>query len=109
MQVRRNVNLAHFQLRNILACPSRSRAFYAGRGVIYEINPITGAGKVAMCFKEDPAVQFSTLSAGHGVVVAGNFTGEYLVLKLDAEGGGGGRRPAGGGGAARAGGGANHV
>ena len=84
-QNQQNNNNTNKQQHNILACPSRSRAFYAGRGVIYEINPITGAGKVAMCFKEDPAVQFSTLSAGHGVVVAGNFTGEYLVRKLDAE------------------------
>jgi hypothetical protein len=85
MWVRRDVNLAHFQLRNTLACADRGRAFYAGNGVVSHLNPLTGAHKVAMAFNDTPGAQITTLAAGHGLLVAGGFNGEYCLRNLDAE------------------------
>ena len=83
MHLSQRVHLSHFQLRNLLACHSRRRSFYAGLGVVDEINPLTGATKQAMSYAGERGT-ISTLDAGHGVLVAGDFTGEYLLRNLEA-------------------------
>ena len=40
--VRRDVYLAHFQLRSVLACPSRSQAYYPGGRGVNHMNPVSG-------------------------------------------------------------------
>ncbi len=85
MDIRQDVHLAHFQLRNILACSSRSHAFYAGEGVVHQINPISGAGCVAMAYTNPLAPPISTMAADHGVLVAGNFAGDYCLRPLESE------------------------
>ncbi|KAF3769077.1 WD40 repeat-like protein [Cryphonectria parasitica EP155] len=86
LDVRRNINLAHFQLRNVLASTSRSSVFYPSQFAINEFNPITGKTKLGMRSQEIPHFQVSTLTAGHDTLVAGGFFGEYLFRRLSSEG-----------------------
>lgn len=83
MDIRRNVRLAHFQLRNVLAATSRTHAFYTGNGVVHRFNPVSGVNKTVMRFSAYPYAQISTLAAGHGVLVAGGFNGEYMLQTED--------------------------
>lgn len=85
MNIRKNVHLAHFQLRNVLACTSRSDAFYTGATKVYHINPVTGEGRVAMDLSDMAAVQISTLGADCGVLVAGTFNGDYAMRRIHSE------------------------
>lgn len=84
MDIRRNVHLSHFQLRNVLASASSTQAFYTGNGVVHKFNPVSGEGKTVMRLGDMPASQISTLAAEHDVLIAGGFTGEYLLRRLDA-------------------------
>lgn len=83
MDIRRNITLSHFQLRNILACSSRSHAFYTGSDVVHMFNPLSGEGKPVLKFEESQGAHFSTLAADHGVVVGGGFSGEYIFRRID--------------------------
>ncbi|EFX03150.1 WD repeat protein [Grosmannia clavigera kw1407] len=86
MYVKTTVHLAHFQLRNLLACTTRSTAFYSQcRGVVRKINTLTGAESVAMRFNEHSNVQISTIAADLNVLVAGGFSGEYCISDLTSE------------------------
>ena len=94
-----DVHLSHFQLRNLVAAPSRDHVFYAGRSKILQSTPIhgdrsCGPSGVAMDLT-DPivqpfhafpgGVQISTLAAAHDVLIAGGFCGEYGVVNLKAQ------------------------
>ncbi|KAH6689129.1 hypothetical protein F5X68DRAFT_77626 [Plectosphaerella plurivora] len=79
MDVRQNVHLSHFQLRNLLAVSGQTHAFYPGRRAVHRLNPLTGQNEVAMNLSDISHPQISTLDAGCGVVVAGLFTGEYCM------------------------------
>ena len=83
MDIRQNVHLAHFQLRSVLSCPRRSKAFYPGVKAVYELNPVTGRSEVAMNLSDIPGVQVSTLGADCGVLIAGTFNGEYCLRAID--------------------------
>ncbi|KAH6619842.1 hypothetical protein B0J18DRAFT_255595 [Chaetomium sp. MPI-SDFR-AT-0129] len=83
MNIKKNIHLAHFQLRNVFASTSRSRVFYPAVGAIQQFNPISGHSRAVMKLSDAPASQISTLAAGHGVLVAGGFGGEYLLRHLD--------------------------
>lgn len=85
LDVRKNVNLVHFQLRNVLASTSRSQVFYPGMNSVHEFNPLTGKGKSGMRSRENPHFQASTLAAAHGVLVAGGFFGEYCFRRTSPE------------------------
>ncbi|KAI7788931.1 wd repeat-containing protein [Diaporthe eres] len=85
LNVRKNVNLTHFQLRNVLASTSRSQVFYPGQMAVHQFNPISGKGKIAMKAQETPHLQVSTLAAEHGTLVAGGFFGEYCFRRLDSD------------------------
>lgn len=85
LDVRKNINLAHFQLRNVLASTSRSQVFYPGQTAVQEYNPITGKGKVGMKSHEVPHLQVSTLSADQDTLVAGGFFGEYCFRRLSSD------------------------
>lgn len=88
LDARKNINLAHFQLRNVLASTSRTQVYYPGQSAVHEFNPITGKGKVSLKSKETPNFQVSTLAADHGILVAGGFFGEYCFRRLSSEAGG---------------------
>lgn len=84
MHVRKNVRLNHFQLRNILATPSRMRSFYPEARGIRQIDPQTGRDELFLNLKDmDGGGLVSTLSATDRVLVAGTFNGEYCIKNLD--------------------------
>lgn len=83
MDVRHDVRLLHFQLRNLLGVASRTRAFYPVSGAIKELDPTTGRAKKAMDFGNESDVQISTLTANEQVLVAGGFNGEYRFRNVN--------------------------
>lgn len=85
MDIRRDTRLLHFQLRNTLACSSRTRAFYPSYGSVRELDPTTGRTKKAMNFASEGDVQISTLDANEEVLVAGGFLGDYRFRHVDSE------------------------
>ncbi|KAG5913152.1 hypothetical protein E4U53_004984 [Claviceps sorghi] len=87
MTVRQDVRLAHFQLRSVLACPSRTFAFYPSPTGINRINTVSRQTACVMSMREFPAMggALSTLDAGCGVLVGGTFNGDYYVKSLDCD------------------------
>ncbi|KUI66011.1 hypothetical protein VM1G_01807 [Cytospora mali] len=85
LDLRKNISLSHFQLRNVLASTSRSQVFYPGQMTVQQFNPISGKGKVALKARDIPQLQVSTLAADHGTLVAGGFFGEYCFRRLDSD------------------------
>ncbi|VBB72707.1 Putative protein of unknown function [Podospora comata] len=83
MNIRHNVNLAHFQLRYLLGSTSRSRVFYPSINSIQQLNPISGEAHPIVKLSDTAGSQISTLIADHGVLVAGSFIGEYTLRHLD--------------------------
>ncbi|KAI1107513.1 YVTN repeat-like/Quino protein amine dehydrogenase [Jackrogersella minutella] len=77
MDIRRDVRLLHFQLRNILGVASRTRVFYPSFTSIREHNPLTGRDKPAMRFEYDAGAHVSTLTANEDILIAGGFYGTY--------------------------------
>lgn len=99
MDFEHDVHLSHFQLRNLVACASRDRIFYAGKSKVMHYSPMEGSGlsdhySVAMDLTQPSvqplygipggAVQISTLTVAHNLLVAGGFCGEYGVTNLRA-------------------------
>lgn len=96
MDFNHKAHLTHFQLRNLISCVSRDHIFYTGRSKILRYNP-TGSkdtpASVVMNL-ENPTVQsshashyqggtqISTLAAGHDILIAGGFCGEYALTNL---------------------------
>ncbi|KAI1818432.1 WD40 repeat-like protein [Poronia punctata] len=88
MDLRRDVDLRHFQLRNILGVDSRTRVFYPGpNSTIRELDPTTGRVTTAMEFpEEDPEeATISTLTAEEGVLMTGGFNGSYRFRSIETE------------------------
>lgn len=85
MDIRHNIVLSHFQLRNILARTSRTRAFYPGLDAVYQFNPVSGENRAVMRLSGTPGSLVSTMAADHGVLIAGLFNGEYMLRHLDSE------------------------
>lgn len=85
MDIRRDTRLSHFQLRNILACASRTRAFFPSFHAIAELDPTTGRTRKAMDFGPHSDVQVSTVAATDKILVAGSFLGDYRYRNLDSE------------------------
>lgn len=95
-----DVHLSHFQLRNLVACASRDRIYYAGRSQVMHYSPMEGSGlsskySIAMDLTQ-PAiqpfygspyggVQISTMTIAHDILVAGGFCGEYGIVNLKAQ------------------------
>lgn len=90
MKMRKAPYLAHFQLRNLLAAPSRSRVFYADRrSIVRQYNFATDKTDIALRYPVDSYIQISTIAAGQGALVSGGFNGEYCTTNIDSEYGGG--------------------
>ncbi|KAL5086144.1 hypothetical protein Trisim1_009632 [Trichoderma cf. simile WF8] len=88
MDVRRDISLAHFQLRSVLACPGRTHAYYPSVQGINMLNTATKKTSLAMnlrAFAGMAAPAISTLDAGCGVLMAGTFNGDYFLQSLTAE------------------------
>lgn len=86
MKMRKAPYLAHFQLRNLLAAPSKSRVFYADRrSIVRQYNFATNKTEVALRYPSELYIQISTIAAGHGALVSGGFNGEYCTVNIDSE------------------------
>jgi WD40 repeat protein len=88
MDVRRDISLAHFQLRSVLACPTRTQAFYPSVQGINVLNTATKKTTLAMNLRAFPgmaAPAISTLDAGCGVLMSGTFNGDYFLQSLSTE------------------------
>ncbi|KAK4154639.1 WD40-repeat-containing domain protein [Chaetomidium leptoderma] len=83
MDIRQDIHLSHFQLRNVFASTSRSRVFYPAIGAVQQFNPMSGHDRAVMNLSDAAHSQVSTLAADHGVLVAGSFGGEYIIRHLD--------------------------
>ncbi|KAI6093723.1 YVTN repeat-like/Quino protein amine dehydrogenase [Hypoxylon rubiginosum] len=83
MDIRRDVRLLHFQLRNILGVASRTRVFYPSFTTIREHDPTTGLDKAAMRFDNHLDAHTSTLTATEDILIAGGFYGAYRYRRLD--------------------------
>ncbi|KAK3310377.1 WD40-repeat-containing domain protein [Chaetomium strumarium] len=83
MDIKRDVHLSHFQLRNLFASTSHARVFYPAIGSVQQYNPMSGHGRAIVQFDSAAAAQVSTLAAGHGVLVAGTCSGDYILRRLD--------------------------
>ncbi|CEJ81688.1 hypothetical protein VHEMI01804 [[Torrubiella] hemipterigena] len=82
-----DVCLAHFQLRSVLGCPTRTNAFYPGRTGIRRFNTLSGKTDT---FLEIPEFSMTgstvtTLDADLGVVMCGTFEGNYVVKAVESE------------------------
>lgn len=87
MDVRPDASLAHFQLRSVLACPSRTLAFYPSPNGINRLNLRSKKTDLVVNTREFPATGgvISTLDANCGVLMGGTFNGDYCLKSLDAE------------------------
>ncbi|KAM3444527.1 hypothetical protein NHJ13734_001341 [Beauveria thailandica] len=86
MNIRRDVCLAHFQLRSVLACPTRTHAYYPTPQGIARMNLASGKSETFMNTRDFPAsgAVISTVDADCGVLMCGTFNGEYCIKRLDA-------------------------
>ncbi|KAK5987588.1 putative WD repeat-containing C2A9.03-like protein [Cladobotryum mycophilum] len=90
MDIRRDVTLAHFQLRSVLACPTRTQAFYPSLQGVNVINTASRKTELAMNLREFPGMSspaISTLDAACGVLMGGTFNGDYCLQALNSEDG----------------------
>ncbi|KAK3496639.1 uncharacterized protein B0T23DRAFT_437356 [Neurospora hispaniola] len=85
MDFKSNINLSHFQLRNILATTSRTKIFYPGSGAVHQFNPVSGKTRVVMKLGDAQGSHVSTMAAGRGVLIAGSFNGEYTLRHMDSD------------------------
>ncbi|KAI0539721.1 quinon protein alcohol dehydrogenase-like superfamily [Xylaria digitata] len=86
MDLRTDVRLLHFQLRNIMGCASRTAVYYpCVSGTVRELDPTTGQVKTAMKFKNNEDASVSTLAAEGGLLVTGSFYGTYRYRSLETE------------------------
>lgn len=84
MTMRSDVSLAHFQLRNVLACPSRSQVYYASTKGINRLNPLSRKTDLAWGFGGFPDFgrTITALDANRDVLVGGTFKGEFVIKPL---------------------------
>lgn len=85
MDIRKDVHLAHFQLRSILGCYSRTAIFFPGARGIHRHNPVTRLTGVEIHASQFPnfGAMVSSLDANQGILMAGTFNGEYCLRNLD--------------------------
>ncbi|KAI9680121.1 MAG: hypothetical protein M1817_005138 [Caeruleum heppii] len=81
--------LVHFQLRNLLCCTSKSDVYYARKDEIFVTDPTTDETRIVLDLTKPSLAtvapggwKTSTLSANHGVLIAGGFGGEYAMTSL---------------------------
>ncbi|CAH0048007.1 unnamed protein product [Clonostachys solani] len=85
--MRSDVHLSHFQLRSVLACPSRSQVYYATRRGINRLNPVSKRSDLVMNVRSHGASQrtVTALDATSEVLVGGTFNGDYCIKPIHAE------------------------
>lgn len=86
MDIRRDAFITHFQLRSLLACPSRSQTFYASTTGVQCFNPISRTAALTIPTPQHSDISpVTALDAGHGLLVAGTLHGSYYIQPYEAE------------------------
>lgn len=86
MDLRTDVRLIHFQLRNVLGCVSRTAIYYpSSSGTVQRLDPTTGRSEVAMRFSTGNDASISTLVAEEGILATGSFYGTYRYRRLETD------------------------
>ncbi|KAI1178741.1 quinon protein alcohol dehydrogenase-like superfamily [Nemania sp. FL0916] len=86
MDLRTDVSLLHFQLRNVMGCASRTAVYYPStNGTVRALDPTTGLVKTAMKFRNTDDAAVSTLAAEEGILATGSFYGTYRYRRIEAE------------------------
>ncbi|RKF76658.1 WD repeat-containing protein [Golovinomyces cichoracearum] len=98
MDLKHVINITHFQLRNLIACPTRDHVFYANKSTVHHCTPTVGnKSAIPSIFMDlsNPSwpsqysltqgIQISTLTVGHNILIAGGLCGEYALINLRAE------------------------
>ncbi|RDA87981.1 hypothetical protein CP532_3409 [Ophiocordyceps camponoti-leonardi (nom. inval.)] len=86
---RSDLSLAHFQLRSVLACPTRTQAYYTSPSGISRLDLSSRKAELAMNLRDyfpTMGAVVSTLDAAHGVLMGGTFNGDYYIQPLDHDG-----------------------
>ena len=85
MNIRQDVHLSHFQLRSLLACPSRTHAYFPSPSGVNRFNTISRMVDTVMSTRDFPTMggAISTLDAGCGILMAGTLNGDYYMKSLD--------------------------
>jgi len=93
MDLQHKPYLSHFQLRNLIACTSRSNVFYAGKNKVHYTNPLMGASSSVMDLTDPDiplslhssygGILISTIATKHDILLAGGFNGEYGMINLN--------------------------
>ncbi|RCI11123.1 hypothetical protein L249_7284 [Ophiocordyceps polyrhachis-furcata BCC 54312] len=86
---RSDMSLAHFQLRSVLACPTRKQAYYTSPSGISRLDLSSRRADLAMNLHDyfpTMGAVVSTLDAAHGVLMGGTFNGDYYIQPLDHDG-----------------------
>lgn len=94
LDFRHKVVISHFQLRNLITCPSQGSVIYAATTKALHYNPIIDSTPTElMDLKMSRALslhavshgyQISTLTSGHDIVVAGGYEGQYALTSTRA-------------------------
>ncbi|TGO15471.1 hypothetical protein BTUL_0040g00790 [Botrytis tulipae] len=95
MDFQHDVHIRHFQLRNLITCPSQNCVIYAAKTKVLYYDPtIESTPRVLMDLGNPRTQSFhsslngcqvSTLTSGHGIVVAGGFEGQYALISTRAQ------------------------
>ncbi|TGO28989.1 hypothetical protein BPAE_0020g00340 [Botrytis paeoniae] len=94
MDFQHDVHIRHFQLRNLITCPSQNCVIYAAKTKVLYYDPtIESTPRVLMDLGNPRTQSFhsslngcqvSTLTSGHEIVVAGGFEGQYAFISTRA-------------------------
>ncbi|ESZ92370.1 hypothetical protein SBOR_7225 [Sclerotinia borealis F-4128] len=97
MDFQHNVHIRHFQLRNLITCPSQDCILYAAKTKVLHYNPTIASTPSVLIDLANPRIpafhsvsngcQISTLTSGHDIVVAGGFEGQYALNSTRAQNG----------------------
>ncbi|KAI1006127.1 hypothetical protein K3495_g2094 [Podosphaera aphanis] len=98
MDFNHEIHMLHFQLRNLIASPTRDHVFYGGRSKILHHTPAHGEkGEEPTTvldlscpvrpsrYSMTRGVQITTMAIGHDALIAGGFHGEYGIVNLLAQ------------------------
>ncbi|TGO74479.1 hypothetical protein BELL_0279g00020 [Botrytis elliptica] len=90
MDFQHDVHIRHFQLRNLITCPSQNCVIYAAKTKVLYYDPTFESTPRVLMDLGNPRTQsyhsslngcqVSTLTSGHEIVVAGGFEGQYALI-----------------------------
>ncbi|KAH7326505.1 hypothetical protein B0I35DRAFT_137308 [Stachybotrys elegans] len=86
MFIQSELHISHFQLRNTLACPSSSLAYYVTREGVRLLNTQSKRSELVVRRGNYPGLgPVSTVSADHGILFGGTLNGQYFYQRMAAK------------------------